>query len=342
VSPASSNGGRSHRRVRAEAAAWLARLHGPERTRDTEHGLRRWLAENPAHAAEFERATDVWTETGGVPYHGRGAFAGSAHVHRRRRLRWALAAGLAASLALALWTGYVWRQETVSTGAGEQKTIELADGSWVTLDTNSRIVVRYVRRTRGVILRYGEAYFQVVHNPRRPFVVLAGNRKIIDVGTSFVVRRGTLGSGSLTVTVIKGRVAVAPLDVANRVPPMPSAKILLVKAGTRLLLRPHARPMLQAEPAAQATAWLRDELIFNDTPLAVAVRQFNRYNRQRIVLGAAQLRSLRVGGVFRLSAAKSFVRSVAEAHHLRLVARGDTWVLEPRTSALDVKSEGGP
>ncbi len=342
MSPSSSKSARRERRVRAEAAAWLARLHGPRRTPDTERGLRRWLDEHPAHAVEFERATDVWTETGGVPFHGGGVSYEPRHVERRRRLRWTLAAGLAASLAIALWTGHALRRKTVTTGAGEQKTIELADGSWVTLDTNSRIIVHYVRRTRSVILRYGEAYFQVIHNPRRPFVVLAGNRKVIDVGTSFVVRRGTIGKGTLTVTVIKGRVAVAPLSVADRVPKMPSPKVLLVTAGKRLRLRPHALPAIQTEPAAQATAWLHGELIFNDTPLAAAARQFNRYNRHRIVLGAPQLQTLRVGGVFRLNAARSFVRSVAEAHHLRLIDRDGTWVLEPRTRTSDGRSDVRP
>ncbi len=342
MSAAASERAHSDRRVRAEAAAWLARLHGPDRTRDTENGLRRWLAEHPAHAAEFERATDVWTDTGGVPFRLRRRFAGSRRSARRRRFGWSVAVGLAASLAIALWARHVLARTIVSTGAGEQKTIELADGSWVTLDTNSRIVVRYGRRVRRVILRYGEAYFQVVHNPGRPFVVLAGNRKVIDLGTAFVVRRGNVGGATLMVTVIKGRVAVAPLDVADRVPTVSSRSVLLVTAGTRLLLRPHALPTLRAEPAAQATAWLRDELIFNNTPLAVAARHFNRYNRCKIVLGAPELQALRVGGVFRLSAAKSFVRSVAEAHHLRLIARGDTWILEPRTRVPDGTSDHRP
>jgi len=339
VTPSSSKEARSGRRVRAEAAAWLARLHGPGRTRNTERGFRRWLTEHPAHAAQFERATDVWAETGGVPFDGWRRFRTPGRSIGRRRLGWSLALGVAACLALALWTEHILGRAIVSTGVGEQKTIELADGSWVTLDTNSRIVVHYGPRTRTVILRYGEAYFQVVHNPRRPFVVRAGNRKVIDVGTSFVVGRGMMGNGSLSVTVIKGRVAVAPLGVADRVPKVPEPKILLVTAGTRLLLRPNALPTVEAVPAAQATAWLRDELIFNDTPLAEAARQFNRYNRRRIVLGAPELQTLRVGGVFRFSAARSFVRAVAEAHHLRLIVRGDTWVLEPQPTPSDVTSE---
>ena len=57
----------SSRRARAEAASWVARLHGPDRDRDMERGFKRWLAEDPAHARVFELATEVWQETADLP-----------------------------------------------------------------------------------------------------------------------------------------------------------------------------------------------------------------------------------------------------------------------------------
>ena len=49
--------------ARAEAAAWVARLHGPNRTQEVEAGLRRWLADDPEHAAAFELLTDTWEKS---------------------------------------------------------------------------------------------------------------------------------------------------------------------------------------------------------------------------------------------------------------------------------------
>lgn len=314
-------------RIRAEAAAWIAKLHGPDRSCELEDGFRRWLAERPEHAEEFELATDVWNETAGIPY--RVPHRSSAARPVRRRVGWSVAAGLAAAVLAVVWVTHWLGRSIVSTGVGQQKTVTLADGTRVTLNTDTRLIVRYSRSTRAVVLRYGEAYFQVVHNPAWPFVVQAGKQKVVDVGTSFMVRRNGVGPGSLSVTVIQGRVAVGPLDVADVLPKVPRPKVLLVSAGKRLLLRPNALPKIQIASAQEATAWLRGQLVFNNTALNDAAAEFNRYNTVQIIVAAPELDKIRVGGVFRTSASESFARSVAEANHLKLVTQGDALVLEP-------------
>lgn len=50
--------------LRAQAAAWVTRLHGPNRTEAVEDGLRCWLAESPEHKAAFELLTDTWEKSG--------------------------------------------------------------------------------------------------------------------------------------------------------------------------------------------------------------------------------------------------------------------------------------
>lgn len=319
------------RRVRAEAAAWIARLHGPQRTRETEDGLRRWLAEDPKHAIEFEQATDVWDDTVRPPICHAGWRSSPRRFSLHTRIAAAVTAAVVAAAAIALWMVRLADRSSITTGIGEQKTIQLADGSRVTLDTNSRITIRYSRHIRKVILQYGEVFFQVLHNPNRPFVVVAGNRKVIDVGTSFVVYRNATGRRSLSITVIKGRVAVAPLSVPDVVPKAPSLHVLFVTAGNRLVLRPHAPPSLKLAPIAQATAWLRGELFFNNVPLSSAAAQFNRYNTVKIVIGSPKLDSIRVGGIFRADANESFADAIAQAYRLRVVSRGNALILEPHT-----------
>ena len=320
----------AERRTRAEAAAWIARLHGPERTRATEHGLHRWLAEHPRHAREFERATDAWNDTGGLPWRPPREQTFRRASLMRRRVLWRTAAAVAAAGILVVWMGRGMNRAVVATGMGEQKTVELPDGSRVTLDINSRIRVRYGPHVRSVSLRYGEAFFQVLHHPHWPFVVLAGHHKVIDVGTSFVVRRGRARAGSLTVTVIRGQVAVAPRGLPDSVPSSSGPDVVLVRAGKRLQLRAGARPSLQTELPQQAVAWLRGELMFNDTPLGSAVRKFNRYNRRTLVLATPRLNRIRVGGIFRINAAGSFARAVADAHDLCVIVRHREWILKRR------------
>jgi transmembrane sensor len=70
---------------------------------------------------------------------------------------------------------------------GEQQTYRLADNSILHLNTDSAVAVRYDPTQRLVVLLSGEADFEVVHEPKRAFRVLAGPAEVVDLGTKFDV-----------------------------------------------------------------------------------------------------------------------------------------------------------
>src|SRR5258708_31845445 len=78
---------------------------------------------------------------------------------------------------------------TYITEIGAREMVPLADGSKVELNTDTRIRTVVTKERRTVWLDRGEAYFEVVPDTSRPFVVLAGSRRITVVGTKFAVRR---------------------------------------------------------------------------------------------------------------------------------------------------------
>jgi transmembrane sensor len=321
----------NRRRIRAEAAAWIAKLHGPDRSVELEAGLRRWLAEHPLHAEEFELATDVWSDSADLKG-GRLPFAAD---QVRRPARNAVFRPLFAVVAVcALLVGfavYLWRDPAITTGVNEQKTVTLADGTRVTLNTDSRLVLQYDKGTRTVVLTSGEAYFNVAHDASRPFVVRAGDRKVIAIGTSFMVRRNSARNDVLTVTLIEGRVAVVPLQTANTLSPEPAPEVTVLRPGERLRAQGHKRQTVETASIDQATGWMRGQLMFDDTPLREAVEEFNRYQSVKIQLPPGGMDEIRVGGVFRIGDAISFARAVAESHDLKLTVDADQVFLEPAT-----------
>lgn len=331
MSPSSCEGSSiQKRKVRAEAAAWLARLHGPSRSRALEEGLRRWLAEDPSHSREFELATDVWNETGG------GRPSGLPRRQPRPRLARLLIPALAATVAALMlgswWLVHALGPTVLSTGIGDQKTVILADGSRITLNTDTQLSVQYGKAARIVTLKYGEAYFDVVHNSARPFIVRAGERKVIDLGTRFVVNRTGSASDPLIITVIEGRVAVAPADARDTLPSRLMAHVHIVSAGHLFGFHPDTLPTVRSVSVDEATAWLNGQLIFDGTPLIDAAEQFNRYNAMKIELVSPQLAMIPVGGVFRIGDSLSFARAVAAANHLRLTTGEHEIVLAPSVS----------
>ena len=202
------------RKARAEASAWVVQLHGSERSPALEAAFRAWLSADPEHRHEFERVNQVWLEAPEIPV---GGITRLTHWHRPRAVsRWANAAAVLLAIAVGSYGVYqAWFAGVYTTGVGEQRTVRLQDGTRLTLNSDSKVVVRFARARRHVTLARGEAYFDVVHNPQRPFVVTVGDHDVTDVGTVFMVR---YEDGNAAITLLEGEVTVSHALIADAAP----------------------------------------------------------------------------------------------------------------------------
>jgi len=227
-------------------------------------------------------------------------------VHRRREeprrrptLQWAV--GLAASLLLAACLGW-WltlsHPEQFQTKIGEQRSVLLADGSRVTLNTGSKIQVRLQADHRIVELLQGEALFEVAHDMRRPFDVRMGDVVVRAVGTQFDIDRR---AARTVVTVVEGRVAM--IAAGSRTEHLP-----VLSAGDRVVVDSGGPGVLQhGVNLAETTAWMQRQLVFQHRPLGEVAEEFNRYNAGRIDIRSPTLRAQEVTGTFRSDDVASFV-----------------------------------
>jgi transmembrane sensor len=303
------------REIRAQAAVWVADLHGPERNPELEAGFRRWLSEDPRHAEAFELATDAWQKSGDIPLSLVAPIPApnrDTHTTNRTHLTLIGAAALAFTLAVVF---YALTDPTVSTGPAEQRTVDLVDGTQVTLNANSKVTIHYIDAARNLTLDTGEALFTVAHDANRPFSVIIGDRKVTALGTSFDIRREDPQRSDFTVTLIEGRLAIAPLtspvSTSN-----PAATEL--HPGQRLRVAAHTPDTLDTPSIEKITAWQRGLLVFDDTPLRDAAAEFNRYGKRKLTIDPAVPNTIRVSGVFRLSDPLSFAQAIASAHRLRI------------------------
>lgn len=242
-----------------------------------------------------------------------------------------LLAAVAAALLLAVTLlGLGWRYGAVEqagyrTATGELRELRLGDGSQVTLSSDSRIQVRFSRRERHIDLLRGEAFFAVRKDRRRPFVIAAGRRHVVAVGTAFAVRRSP---AELRVVVTHGLVR---LDSGpNRAgQPQPST---LLPAGS-VAVANSVGIVVRSGPVAEAERqldWRSGFLDFRDTSLAEAAAEFNRYNTRKLVLGDDAVAALRVGGHFRWSNLDTFVRLLELGFPVRVEAERERIVLHSR------------
>ena len=179
--------------------------------------------------------------------------------------------GAAAALVIALGGVATWqatRGGSIAAPLGRDVTAQLPDGSRVTLSAGSRLRWggRFGRGARDVALE-GEGYFDVVHDEARPFRVRTRNAVAQDVGTRFVVRAWP-ELPEVDVAVEEGVVAL--MDTLR--PPMEQATLL--HAGQRGRLRESG--VVVTSDVASALAWMRGELVFDESPLTEVLPAIGR------------------------------------------------------------------
>jgi transmembrane sensor len=323
--------------IAAEAAVWIARLHGPGRTNRMERECLRWQALSPAHREAFERCTDTWADVPGIKLAtayetASSSRASSAQSSRDRWYglpRWAAAVGAMGVLTVGAVLVQQWRDlGTYSTGVGEQRVVVLEDGSRVRMNTATQLHVDFEAGQRTVNVRSGEALFEVAKDALRPFVVRVAGSEVVAVGTAFSVRytdKGSSGSDAIAVTLIEGRVDVRPA-AGGRADALAPAQAVLMHAGERLKLDHSGGGAVTVTAlrvdrpdVEQVTAWKRGEAVFDATALAEAVAEMNRYSRTPIVLvDGLGSSNLRVSGLYRTGDSAGFARAVAALHGLRV------------------------
>jgi len=226
---------------------------------------------------------------------------------------------IAATSVLCVATFLIWRlvfQNTYATDIGEQRAIDLEDGSRVELNAGSKIQVRYSAHQRRIDLLRGQALFQAARDERRPFTVTSGETRVQALGTRFDVDRR---ASRTIVSVIEGRVALlAERDPVEPAPssgsaappamPLPAAVPMLLVAGEQAVITSNSAHKAEHANAAASIAWTHGEVEFDQTPLGEVADEFNRHNRRILVIDGADLANLRITCVYSLDDADSLIR----------------------------------
>ena len=242
--------------------------------------------------------------------------------------RWQLAAGLVLLLGMGYALARTWLvkpQELTITyaSADNRQLIRLPDGSTVWLNAHSRL--RYTgvgpapaRGLRAVQLT-GEAYFEVAHNPARPFLVSTTTARVRVTGTAFNVR-AYAAEDSVEVSVTHGQVWLTHLSVPDSVQ---------LPAGTRAALhatdapgREAARLQRQASADPNFRAWQNDTLRFADTPVAQVMRTLQATFGTSVQLSTPALGQCRFTGTFVKQPPAQVLAVLAAATASRLTTTG--------------------
>ena len=301
-----------------QASAWCLRLSEGSLTHVEQAEFDAWLGENDLHRQAFDDTIRTWRaveQAGSTPELVGMRTAALIAFRRGQRARWTdqivrSRSGLiavAATIVLLIvgagtWVGIGYSPQAYQTGIGERRVVVLSDGSQISLDSASKVDVRYLTGRRELRLDYGRAKFTVAKNPNRPFTVAAADKVVLATGTQFSVE---LLQNQVHVILYEGHVQVldkasgraAFQHVALTTKAAPADQVLTPGRELVVAVSAPAAEVLVADPV-RSLSWEGGQLVFVDEPLSAAVEQVNRYSDDKVSVGDPAAGNVLVSGVF--------------------------------------------
>ena len=286
-----------------DAAAWVVRLSG-DNVGETEWlAFVAWLDDAPSERPDlrrqaFDRAQAVWLSLDQLRESAPGPRRSRVHSTLLRRSNIVGLASAAAAACIAV--SGVWLASrpqpadlaqpsallAYATPAGRHRTIRLADGSRIDMDGATRLTVDLQGADRRVSLAHGEAQFDVVHDPARPFQVDLGHARVAVLGTAFDIVRE---DAAAQVAVSRGAVSFQAGEQSVTLPAGRAARL-----GASGVIE-----LAQVSPA-DVGAWRTGRRVYWDRPVSEVLADLNRQYPQPIRLAGQQARRMRFTGVLAL------------------------------------------
>jgi len=307
------------------AAQWVLRMDRGALSPEEQRDLDAWLETSSRHLGAFVRAQAMWVDLDRIAAlnagHTKTAIPMATPLHRR--MTWARAASVAGIFLVTALILFVTAQTYVgreATALGEIRQIALDDGSAVALNTDSVMQVKFAHEQRRIVLRRGEASFQVAHDEQRPFIVQAGDVSVRAVGTAFTVRMHE--DGDVGVVVTEGVIEVTR-DGTTATQTSQKERVARNHEVIAKARQPIATMELNENDIARRLAWHEGQLVFDGERLDQAVAEVNRYSTMQVRIDSTTLAEKSFVGVFRTGDARAFAYATAAAFGAEVREDGD-------------------
>lgn len=322
--------------IEVEACAWIAQLDGKTPSRQDLAAFREWINRSPQHREEITRLAGLWGDLNVLT-----ALAPPSKTPARPYRNHFLLGTAIIAVCVVLITvvavldnhpsmSAAGQNQLYSTRVGEQKSVTLADGTKVLLNTDSRVQASYSPQQREVHLLQGEAFFEVAHNAARPFLVYAGANVVRAVGTAFTVR---LQKHDVEVVVTDGTVEISAIantgDVAAaQSHSKPIFRLADIKAGQSAAFNQEVESIQSIKPPEieRKLSWREGVLTFSGEPLEQVVDEVSRYTPVTIVISDPAIRKIRIGGYFKVGETDAMLEALETSFGVRVSRVNDKLV----------------
>ncbi|WIO75341.1 FecR domain-containing protein [Porticoccaceae bacterium LTM1] len=329
--------------IEEAAAEWVLRFSEGSLTDETMEQWKTWMEAHPDHRRVYEKMSMLWGMADELDAIGMDNVSDSAAqqkpsiekgpswIERFRGWFTGPRVAMVSSVALAATVALVFvpfekdpieasKLEMVagmSTPKGEHRQVELPDGTDLELGADSELRFAYSDTERRVILKRGEALFNVASDPNRPFIVDTGVGEYQALGTAYNVRLSAQGS---TLTVLEGMVQASvstpDADYNGFTPPR-----LIAGEGLSITTDGHMGEVYKVDLNAVAS-WREGLFSYVDAPLKEVFSDLNRYSEQKLELDA-EAGELRYTGTIHKDRIEGAISALPDVFPVRVIRLGN-------------------
>lgn len=304
-----------NREVFEAAASWYVQFQADPPTLAEQKAWQLWIESDPTHLAAWNQVEQLQRHLGTLPQDFKRRALNNGQP-RRQVLKLCL---LAAGAGFVGWNvqqhtslGNVWAE--YKTGIGQRRSLALADGSQIQLNTDTAIDVSFDATQRLVRLHSGEILIRTGKlGDQRPFFVETQHGRIQALGTRFSVHQS---SGSTRVGVLEDRVSVQPGDL--------STAAMILNAGESADFDRRHIGLIHPFKTAEV-AWTHGQLIVLDARLGDVLEALGRY-RRGVLHCDARARDLRISGTFRLDSTDAVLANLQASLPIKISYFTRYWV----------------
>ncbi|MDQ9092114.1 FecR domain-containing protein [Pseudoalteromonas haloplanktis] len=285
--------------LQQQANHWLE-LQRTGLNKTQQQAFMHWLNESPAHHAAYQETQQVNLLLAKFD-DAQTAKVNDATKHSGLSKIWAIAA-CAALMVISLISYQYWPNSDLpsfhaqyQSARGEQIDFELPDGSQLSLDAQSQLLLVFDAKQRVSQLKQGRALFDIAKDPQRPFIVNTNGANVTVLGTRFSVDSK---SNSTRISVDHGRVKVQSTDNSQHlIELVQGQQAVLTKQGVEVQnINPHL-----------VDAWRNGRLVFNNVPLYEVCAEFTRYHDVNFEFTKLSVRNMMISGTFNANELDNFL-----------------------------------
>jgi transmembrane sensor len=306
------------------AADWCVRLHFEDCTDADRAEFLRWYDADPEHAVEYVGMCRIWQVSEQLPPRVQAPLVGRSR--RRTAPLLARAAVLALAVGAAWGAGWSWGMLPGSVryfmAEEARRQVRLPDDSKVELNQRTGMLYLGFNDRRQVVLRDGEAFFDVQRNVAKPFLISTDNASVRVTGTHFNVWTAPVQT---TVSVTEGTVLVSRSedgDGRNQGTELTAGMQAVVAEGRTLQLK-------RVDPS-RSTAWRNGKLMLEDISLRDAIAQINRYLKVPLLLEGTEVGNLRFGGIYDTADLNQLISALPRVLPIKLRRSDDVIIISSR------------